>query len=246
MAGGRDHPAAPGLVYGNQGAFYAQRGFVTVVADYRLLPIAGGTSEGAAGDLSGGANAARYPSGAEDLQYVLEWVKAELPKLIPEADTTRLYAIGNSAGAFHVLSYLLDPAFQLANSTPKLTKAVSLAGPLDFTHADPARMPILLGYLGDEHGKIQHSPAQNLAALSHEQVAQLPPVLFLDSPFDPDEIRLAHQTFIKNWHAKGGKGGYEETPEDHNHISVGLSPCSGEGEAYAERIAEWLNEKDNL
>ena len=87
------------------GAYFAQRGFITCVVDYRLVPLAMGAAEGAAGDLSGGENAGKYPSGPEDLAEAMKWATTSLPKLRKGADTTRLYAIGKLGwrGACHHL-----------------------------------------------------------------------------------------------------------------------------------------------
>ena len=150
--------------------------------------------------------------------------------------------LANSAGGVHVITYVLDPKFQLASSMPKLNKAVSLGAPFDFNNTLADRIPVLEAYYGSAEAIKTHAPAGLLASLSKDEVAQLPPILAMDSPLDPDEVRVPHAMFAKACREKGVNAKFEETLEEHNHISVALALCSGEGERFGEQIVDFLNE----
>ena len=81
--GAKRMPPAKGAIYGNVGHFFAQRGFVAVVVDYRLYN--GSSIE------EGGA---RFPSGGEDIALALQWVTTKLSQV----DASKIFLVGNSAG----------------------------------------------------------------------------------------------------------------------------------------------------
>ena len=82
-------------VYGNVGYYFARQGFVVINATYRLAPEAS------------------WPSGAEDMRGVIEWVHSNVGQ--HGGDPNRIFMMGHSAGATHVATYALDPRFQPAD-----------------------------------------------------------------------------------------------------------------------------------
>lgn len=100
--GARDRPAVLFLYGGSwrQGAraqyrFVAEslvaRGFVVLVADYRLAPPA------------------RFPAFVEDAALAMAWAQANLAR--HGGDPARLAVLGHSAGAYNALVAALDPRF---------------------------------------------------------------------------------------------------------------------------------------
>ncbi|KAF8664836.1 hypothetical protein AX16_000677 [Volvariella volvacea WC 439] len=102
--GSRTLPPPADLVYGNFGAYFGSRGFIVVIADYRLAP-----------DF-------KYPSALEDIRDALHWVVNHPSELVdpsgqgrtpgfvpPQPDTDSLIVLSQSAGASHALSIFLHP-----------------------------------------------------------------------------------------------------------------------------------------
>lgn len=79
-------------IYGNVLYYFARHGLVGVNATYRLAPEAS------------------WPSGAEDLRAVIDWVKTHAAEI--GGDPDRIFMMGHSAGATHVATYAFDPRFQ--------------------------------------------------------------------------------------------------------------------------------------
>ena len=96
------------------GCALASRGFVTLVADYRLYPQV------------------RYPGFLEDGALVVRWAVDNAKRL--GGDPTRIVLAGHSAGAYNAIMLGLDHRYLAAAGVdPSRIKAVAgLAGPYDF------------------------------------------------------------------------------------------------------------------
>jgi acetyl esterase/lipase len=151
----------------NVGSFFAKEGFLAVsftklqnpdllqliihfstqlVPNYRL-----------AGDHPG---AATFPSGAEDLSLLLHWLAQQQSTL--KFDPSRIFLLGNSAGAVHTATFLYADALSalsppLSAAPPLVSKdqrglqvraAVFLSMPAEFSAAIGPRTPTLEGYFG--------------------------------------------------------------------------------------------------
>lgn len=84
IRGNKEHRA-------NIGHFFAQHGFITVLANYRLAPEV------------------RWPGGAEDVVRVWHWLQAEVATY--QGDPQRVALMGESAGAAHVAAATLRAEF---------------------------------------------------------------------------------------------------------------------------------------
>lgn len=106
-SGGRDE-------YGFVGSALAARGFVTVIADYRLVP-----------DV-------RFPDFLDDGALALAWVRDNIAA--HGGDPARIGLAGHSAGAYNAVMLALEPRFlRKAGVDPRLVKAVvGISGPYDF------------------------------------------------------------------------------------------------------------------
>ncbi|MBF0679449.1 MAG: alpha/beta hydrolase [Devosia sp.] len=95
------------------GRALAARGFVTVIADYRLVPEV------------------RYPSFLEDNANALRWVQDNIANY--GGDPNRLFLAGHSAGAYNAVMLALDPSFLREYGVTMPILAVgALSGPYDF------------------------------------------------------------------------------------------------------------------
>lgn len=95
------------------GRALAARGFVTVIADYRLVPEV------------------TYPGFLEDSANALRWVQDNIASY--GGDPTRLFLAGHSAGAYNAVMLAMDPSFlrEYGVTMPVLGVA-ALSGPYDF------------------------------------------------------------------------------------------------------------------
>jgi len=95
------------------GRAFAAAGFITAIADYRLVP-----------DV-------RYPTFLEDCAAALNEALGVLPAF--GADTSRVFLMGHSAGAYNAVMLGLDgPRFGMADLGPRLKGVVGLSGAYDF------------------------------------------------------------------------------------------------------------------
>lgn len=96
------------------GRALAARGFVTVVADYRIFPEA------------------RYPAFLEDGAQAVRWARDHAREY--GGDPERIVLAGHSAGAYNAVMLALDPRYlRAAGVDRKAIRAVAgLSGPYDF------------------------------------------------------------------------------------------------------------------
>lgn len=100
--------------YGFVGSALASRGFVTVIADYRLVPEI------------------RFPDFLDDGALALAWIRGNIAQ--HGGDPARVGVAGHSAGAYNAVMLALEPRFlRKAGVDPRLIKAVAgISGPYDF------------------------------------------------------------------------------------------------------------------
>lgn len=96
------------------GRALASRGFLTIVADYRIYPEV------------------RYPGFLEDGAQAVAWVSRNAARL--GGDPRRIVLVGHSAGAYNAAMLALDARYlATAGVDPKAVKAMAgLSGPYDF------------------------------------------------------------------------------------------------------------------
>lgn len=100
------------------GEALAARGFIVVIADYRLYPEV------------------RYPAFIEDGAAAVRWTLAHVAEY--GGDPARVSVMGHSAGAYIALMLALDREW-LGEDRARIAAAVGLAGPYDFLPlTDPA------------------------------------------------------------------------------------------------------------
>lgn len=104
--------------YGWVGRALASRGFVTVVADYRIYPEI------------------RYPGFLEDGAQAVKWARDHAGQY--GGDPSRIVLAGHSAGAYNAVMLGLDGRYlKAAGVDPRTVKAVAgVAGPYDFVPFD--------------------------------------------------------------------------------------------------------------
>ena len=100
--------------YGFAARAFAERGFVVVVPDYRLVP------------------AVRYPAFVEDAAAAVAWTRANIARF--GGDPDRILLAGHSAGAYIAVTLALDARYLAAYGVDAaaVKGAACLAGPYDF------------------------------------------------------------------------------------------------------------------
>lgn len=83
-------------MYANVGYHFAKLGITSVIMTYRLAPEF------------------KWPSGTLDLAAQIKWIR-DNPDKFQNADTSRVFLFGHSAGAQHVASYIFEEEYQIPN-----------------------------------------------------------------------------------------------------------------------------------
>ncbi|KZT36250.1 alpha/beta-hydrolase [Sistotremastrum suecicum HHB10207 ss-3] len=223
VSGSRIIPNTGDLVYANLGAYFAKKGFVTVIANYHLVP----TPE------------AVFPSGPQDISKALTWV---VNNLKDQADVSKIYFYGHSVGALHQSSLLLHPDILSPDLRSRIKAAVLNGGPYHFLPG-PARdlgnPDVLSKYFPGEDGTIKNAPLGLLQSASEATVKSLPPLYIIVAEKEPEAIALAAKDFKAELKKRGVA--YDEFENQyHNHISANIALSSGEGEEWGERVVEWI------
>lgn len=238
ISGGKILEAVPDdLVYKNLGYFFAEElGFDTVVMDYRLL-----------------GHGAKFPSGGEDVDGVMDWVESRFSSGLNSVVKPRnVFIMGNSAGAVHVSTWLFCKQFSAKRETfvsgehgVKLTGVVFLGCPfrLDFNGGMKDMLQVYFG--GEKETKDSEPTAlMERATQSKSGVGKAwPQLLVTVSELDPEDISEAGKEFAKSWHEKGGMGTFMEFM-GHNHLSPPLSLGTGveREEAWGFEVGRWMLE----
>jgi hypothetical protein len=225
------------LVYHNLGAFFAKRGITTIIPNYRLV------------NSQFGGHDAVYPSGADDLALVLEFVATLDPPRQRD-----VYVMGNSAGGVHLSTFMLDPEFLeqrkalLSTKGPIIWKgAIELAVPFHFKNSPEGRSGMLKTYYGDKKDIEERSAYGLLQALAKagktKEEAFIPNILAILGEFDPaDEIKEPTEDFVKLGNEVWDNSIELWTIPGHNHISppVALMTGNEELEKWGEDVVKWV------
>ncbi|KDQ57882.1 hypothetical protein JAAARDRAFT_78398 [Jaapia argillacea MUCL 33604] len=222
------------LGYASLGAFFAQRGFITVIPDYRLVPNV------------------RYPEPAEDIRDAFLWVVMDYPTMkipgSPAPDVHNIYAMAHSAGATHLTTVLFDAEVLSepirSQLIPRIQGIVLNGGAYHFRQplADPEA---LSHYYGEPREMTKKEPLGLLEAADGDLISRLPEILLVQAEKEPKEIKIVGEDMRKVLQKRleecgGGRGGWKEVKltenKGHNHISSNWALGSGEGEEWGEVV----------
>lgn len=180
--------------YAHIGPCFARAGFLTAVMNYRLAPDHG------------------WPAGAEDVSAALDWL-AEHGKR-HGGDPSRIFIVGQSAGAVHAGGALLDPRFR-----PRCCAAVRAALLLSGLHeiaADSDNAGVLAYFGRDPSLYPDRSPINHTAG---SRVHMLLTLAELDPPFIiPSTLDMA-----KALAKRDGRAVPLTWLKGHNHVSPVLA-----------------------
>lgn len=190
----RVRPDSP--FHDNVGLWAARRGFVAVVATYRLAP------------------AATWPSVQEDIVRMLSWA-GDLAKS-HGGDPEALFLMGHSAGASHIAGYLGHPEFRARG--PVVRGAILMSptsGPTRDDQALDDETPFLgheRQYFGDDQTLYAHQ--DSLAGLTTGPVELLVVGPRFDPPFFVRRLERLREAF-----ERAGRKDRFVGLDAHNHMS---------------------------
>jgi len=186
--------------YSNIGHYLASHGIVCACMNYRLAPDGG------------------WPAAAEDVDRAVRWLLERCDAY--GGDPRRFVVVGQSAGACHVATWLLEPRFA-GGARETIAAAVLLSG---FYLAQAPLTPGQQAYFGAEAGlHPARSPLNMPRRLPH-------PVLVTIAEADPEQLREHGKTLAASLMAAGTPVTLSELPH-HNHVSPLLSMGSDNEEA---------------
>jgi acetyl esterase/lipase len=115
------------------GRALAARGFITVIADYRLVPEV------------------RFPDFLYDSAGALRWVEDNIA--LYGGDPSRLFLAGHSAGAYNAVMLALDSSYRKQFGVTMPIRAVAaLSGPYDFYPFEYGEVQEAFGYVPNPEG----------------------------------------------------------------------------------------------
>ncbi|EIM92006.1 alpha/beta-hydrolase [Stereum hirsutum FP-91666 SS1] len=220
MHGARIHPHQD-LIHANLGAFFALKGILTVIVDYRLVP------------------SVSFPGGSEDVHDALTWVFHHLNDV---GDIDRIFLLGHSAGGVHVAGCLLSPS--IYTRTVPIRGVILLGVPYEIPFANKTAAGLWEAakvYYGGAKKVASNQPMGVLRRADNEWIGALPHLRNMAAAREPRYISSAIRTFGQLYASKGGIV-HTSVMDGHDHLSPIFSLCSGQGEEWGTDIAEWIRD----
>ncbi|KAF8074903.1 Alpha/Beta hydrolase protein [Lyophyllum atratum] len=226
--GARQMAAPMDLGYACLGAYFARRGFVVVIPDYRLFPDA------------------VFPGAAEDVRDAVLWIIRNPDHLTtptsPNPDTNGIFMMGHSAGAVHVFSALVIPeTAESAVLRPSIAGVVLCAGAhhFDALQREHETQGVVEQLYGGRVGVKEKEPLGLLRNATDATVASLPRMVLVVAENEPYWLHKASDDFEVALDARGKKP-ERIVAQGHNHISVNWALSTGQGEAWADDVIGWI------
>ncbi|KAG6895199.1 hypothetical protein C0992_002619, partial [Termitomyces sp. T32_za158] len=226
VTGERQLPAPADLGYATVGSFFAHRGFIVIIPDYRLAP------------------STIFPGAAEDVRDAVLWVKNNPQHLTtsttPGPTTSGIFLMGHSAGAVHALASIL--LYQTPGATLPITGLILHAGMHHWDNLDrknPFFEIVAQHYGGAEHMN-ERSSLGLLRAASAATLKMLPRILLVVAEKEPEWVLKIDKDFGRELEATTGRKPTSLVAPGHNHISPYWSLSSGQGESWAGEVIAWM------
>jgi hypothetical protein len=231
--GDRTLPESNGLIYHNLGTFFSTKSFITIVADYRLVPTHLG--------------AAVYPDCLHDVLSALEYITSPTfstsnPRFASIANTDSIYLLGHSAGALNQSSLLLNPTtFPLTHPLRTKIKGAIWNGGAYYFNNVYSGMPIEEYYgPASSKGHLLHSSLGLLVSAPDEIIKALPPLLIISAERETEGLFKMVEDFVRILKERDVPELMEYSNKGHNHLSSYLSLMSGEGEEWGHEVIKWI------
>ncbi|KAG0696362.1 Alpha/Beta hydrolase protein [Suillus ampliporus] len=227
-SGARQLPEPFSMGYRALGSFYAQRGFITIIADYRLVPEV------------------KFPAGSEDIRDAVNWVFTNVDIIaipsIPAPDVDAMFVMGHSAGDMHTKVLTLYPPVS-STILPRLKGVIWCSGGWIFDLGK--RFPIEVFVQQYYESQKEREPRALWNDLSDEQIKNLPDILLVRAEREPDSLLASWEEMLPDIEKRLGEAPQAIIGKGHNHISANWALCSGEGEEWGEEVTKWMKARLN-
>jgi acetyl esterase/lipase len=188
VMGDKSMPGMP--FFDNVGRWAAARGFIGATMTYRLAPQH------------------TWPAGAEDVGRAVEWLAEHVAA--HGGDPGKIFAMGQSAGAVHVGTYLAFTRCHGADG-PKIAGGLLISSIFDIEQAD--RNDFQKAYFGAEESR--YTEQSSLPGLVHTNV----PLLASVSEFDADDFYRQAALFVSAFATARNRYPRMLYLSGHNHLS---------------------------
>ncbi|MGH8148745.1 MAG: alpha/beta hydrolase [Steroidobacteraceae bacterium] len=196
----------------NVALWAARRGLLGVNMTYRLAPQF------------------PWPAGAEDVAAAVAWLRDHIGAY--GGDPRRIFAMGTSAGAVHVASYVAHPQFHLGG-VAGIAGAILMSGMYDLANAP--RSPMQIAYFGEDAE--QYRRASTLPGLLETRV----PLQFVLTEMDPGDFQRQGLGLVSAWFARRGRWPNLVHMLGHNHLSSTMHLNTPDG-FLGERLLDFIGE----
>jgi acetyl esterase/lipase len=217
------------LVYNCVAAFYARRGFIVVIPDYRIVPNV------------------TFPGPAEDVRDAISWVVQNPQHLIssgsPSPNPNRLILMGHSAGAAHIATMLFSPnVLALTDDLrSKIIAAILISGPYDLGPME-TDWPSALAheqYWGSLEVAKANDPLRLFQSLDAIFIERLPNILLVEGEWEPDWLLDAGKALQQALTDRIQQPIEKFVALGHNHVSLIWALSTGQGEQWGDDVAGW-------
>jgi len=218
-SGSRQLPEPYSMGYRALGSFYAHRGFITVVPDYRLVPEV------------------QFPAASEDVRDAVNWIFNNADAIgrghaIPAPDVDAMFVMGHSAGAVHTKVLALYPPLR-DTTQPRLKGLIWCAGPWSFGAT-------VQGYFGSQAQQEENEPRALWNGLPDEEIGNLPDILLVRAEREPPALLISWDEMLSDIEKRRGTVPQTIISKGHNHISPNWALGSGQGEEWGEEVTKWM------
>lgn len=222
-------------IYANIGNYFASRGYVAVLATYRLV-----------------FQGAKFPSGAEDVRDALRWVRDHVGGY--SGDGARVVVLGQSAGGGHLATALFTGLLDGTDGIPLVRGVVLLSAALGNDHDRRTQMfDIMKEYYGTD-SRFEMAARWSPAALFRQEffgTRDRAPrdgmpceVLVLWAEWEIEEIMGGNMEWFADYRRRFGRLPLVEVMKGQNHVSycMGLGLEGEEYERVGRRLVEFVKE----
>ncbi|ESK83687.1 esterase lipase thioesterase family protein [Moniliophthora roreri MCA 2997] len=224
--GSRNLPAPIDLAYANLASYFAQKGFITIIPDYRLLP------------------GVTFPDPAQDVLDAILFTHKR-PQIVRhdgvEGNLDSIFLMGHSAGAVNVTTILLHQDMASSISKVRVKGAVLMSGPYDHNPEEtPTSSPAVVEFFGGLDKMKKNCPLGLLKAYPTDKLEALPKILMVEGENEPESFKVVGGTFHEALEELTQQKARRIVADRHNHISLTHALRTGEGEEWAQEAADWM------